>query len=172
MVHFVLKFCAPSRKLNLSSKRKLNESIKTRFVNDLLVSLSSNKKLNMDANIGSGLLLKDIVDNVYQYDNPLLFSGVYVQCQSTGQILIKAMKAKSESNEKVLSKTFCIKKLGIDKAFKEAVKKRAEYCDYKGALPLDNISIPTLINIYDHIVEKKGVEWTKSNNTKSVIGLI
>jgi hypothetical protein len=156
----------------MTGKRKLNESIKTRFVNDLLVSLSSNKKLNMNADIGSGLLLKDIVDNMYQYDNPLLFSGVYVQCQSTGQILIKAMKGKSESNNKVLSQTFCIKKHGIDKAFKEAVKKRAEYCGFKGALPLDDISIPTLSNIYDHVVEKKGIEWAESNSTKSVIGLI
>ena len=155
----------------MPSNRKLNESIKTRFVNDLLVSLLSNKKLNLNADIGSGLLLKDIVGNMYQYDNPLLFSGVYVQCQSTGQILLKAMKGRSESNEKVLSKTFSIKKLGIDKAFKEAVKKRAEYCDFKGPLPLDNISIPTLSDIYDHVVEKKGIEWTQSNNTKSILGL-
>ena len=141
----------------MAEKRKLNESITTRFVSDLLMNLSLKNKLNLNANLGAGLLLSDIVSNIALYDNPLYFSGVYIQCQPSGQILVKAMKAKSRSNVRVLSKTYCIKKNGIEKAFKHAVKQRAIYCDFKGILPLDELTVPTSNEIYNHIVDKKDI---------------
>ena len=69
------------------------------------------------------------------------------------------MKAKSETNDKVLSKTFSINKYGIEKAFKEAVKVRANYCGYQGALPLDNLTVPTVEALIEHSVKSKTAEW-------------
>jgi hypothetical protein len=134
-------------------------TIKSRFVNDLLLNLSVGKSFDTGLSVGFGLTLGDITNNLTPYHSPTYFSGVYLQYQPNGSVLLKAMKAKGETNDKVLSKTFSINKYGIEKAFKEAVKVRADYCGYEGTLPLDNLTVPSVEALIEHAVKAKSAQW-------------
>lgn len=144
----------------LSKIKNRNEQALLRFTCDLLTSIDKKAKFNKDIAIGNSLTLGDIINNigVKSGGRYIEFSGVFLQHQPTGVVLMKT-QYKDDTADKLITQSFSIKRLGIKEAFLSAVEKRAELCGFSGCLPKDKIYIPTARELLNFSIATKGPDW-------------
>lgn len=149
---------------------KLSNSVsRVRFINDLIFNISRENSFEDNKDIGHGLFLGDLLNNLIPNDSITGFSGIYVLFQANGKVFFKAIRAKSDGFENTLSSSYYVHTHGIQNAFKLAVEKRAEYCGYKGSLPIDKVTCPTAQEMLLYAIENQGTQLVFKNKIDKIL---
>jgi len=132
---------------------------RTRFLAELLTACKD--EIDPSVSIGNGLTLNDIMNNLDTAGKITGFSGVYIDIGTGSLPAFRAMVAKTK-DKPLKSITFAMNKHGLQSAWMQAVRKRAEFVGYVGPIP--EVPHPSVEIIADYCRIKKGDAWMEERD--------